>query len=34
MISFSIGVFSSMHDPDFARFILGDTYVDMTEKNI
>ena len=34
MISFSIGVFSSMHDPDFARFILGDTYVNMTEKNI
>ncbi len=34
MISFSIGVLSSMHDPDFARFILGDTYVSMTEKNI
>lgn len=34
MISFFIGVFSSMHDPDFARFILGDTYVNMTEKNI
>lgn len=34
MIAFLIGVFSSMHDPSFARFILGDTYVKMTETNI
>lgn len=33
-VAFSIGIFSSMHDPDFARFILGDQYVEMTEKNI
>ncbi|MFI5171803.1 MAG: stage II sporulation protein M [Chitinophagales bacterium] len=34
MIAFFIGVFSSMHDPEFARFILGDDYVSMTEANI
>lgn len=34
MISFGIGVFSSMHDGEFARFILGDSYVEMTETNI
>ncbi|MEZ5013386.1 MAG: stage II sporulation protein M [Chitinophagales bacterium] len=34
LVAFSIGIFSSMHDPDFARFILGDTYVNMTEANI
>ncbi len=33
-ISFLIGMFSSMHDPQFARFILGDEYVAMTEQNI
>ncbi|MCD6063976.1 MAG: stage sporulation protein [Flavipsychrobacter sp.] len=34
-ISFiSIGVFSSMHDQSFVRAILGDGYVDMTERNI
>lgn len=30
----SIGVFSSMHNPDFVRGVLGDKYVDMTEENI
>ncbi len=34
MIAFFIGIFSSMHDPDFARYILGDSYVRMTEENI
>ena len=34
MIAFFIGIFSSMHDPEFARFILGDSYVRMTEENI
>lgn len=34
MLSFFIGVFSSMHDPEFSRFILGDSYVNMTEENI
>ena len=32
--SFLIGVFSSIHDPAFARFILGNDYVAMTEQNI
>lgn len=32
--SFLIGMFSSIFDPEFARVILGDTYVDMTIKNI
>ncbi len=34
VLSFSIGVVSSIIDPDFARTILGDAYVDMTEANI
>ncbi len=34
MLSFFIGVFSSMHDSEFSRFILGDSYVKMTEENI
>lgn len=29
-----IGIFSSSQDPEFARVILGDTYVSMTEENI
>ncbi len=29
-----IGVFSSMNNPDFVRGVLGDEYVEMTEKNI
>jgi uncharacterized membrane protein SpoIIM required for sporulation len=29
-----IGVFSSVHDPDFAKVILGERYVSMTEENI
>lgn len=34
IVAFGIGIFSSMHDPEFARFILGSEYVDMTEQNI
>jgi len=34
MVSFFIGMFSSMHDSEFARFILGNSYVSMTEENI
>ena len=34
IVAFAIGVFSSMHDPGFARFILGDDYIKMTEENI
>ncbi len=34
LISFSIGMLSSAQDPQFARFILGDSYVEMTEENI
>jgi uncharacterized membrane protein SpoIIM required for sporulation len=30
----AIGVFSSLHNPDFVRGILGDKYVSMTEDNI
>jgi uncharacterized membrane protein SpoIIM required for sporulation len=30
----AIGVFSSMHDPQFIRGVLGDRYVNMTEDNI
>lgn len=30
----AIGVFSSMHDPDFTSFILGEEYVAMTTENI
>ncbi|HOY07611.1 MAG TPA: stage II sporulation protein M, partial [Saprospiraceae bacterium] len=33
-IAFAIGVLSSIINPDFARVILGDSYVDMTLKNI
>ncbi len=33
-LSVLIGTFSSIHDPDFARYILGDIYVEMTEENI
>lgn len=33
-LSMIIGVISSVHVPDFARQILGDTYVDMTLANI
>lgn len=31
---FSIGVFSSIHYPEFARIILGDYYIQLTEANI
>ena len=31
---FSVGFFSSIHDESFVRTVLGDGYVDMTEKNI
>ncbi|MCC7466736.1 MAG: stage II sporulation protein M [Saprospiraceae bacterium] len=34
VLSFSIGVVSSIINPDFARIILGDGYVDMTLTNI
>ena len=34
VLAFSIGVFSSINDPDFCRTILGDQYVDMTIANI
>jgi uncharacterized membrane protein SpoIIM required for sporulation len=34
VLSFGIGVVSSMVNPDFARIILGDQYVDMTLANI
>src|SRR4030095_2778966 len=34
ILSFCIGVFSSIHDPDFARLILGEPYVNMTIENI
>jgi uncharacterized membrane protein SpoIIM required for sporulation len=34
ILSISIGVFSSMMDPEFCRSILGDGYVDMTIENI
>ncbi|MFN0032067.1 MAG: stage II sporulation protein M [Flavobacteriales bacterium] len=30
----SIGLFSSMYYPEFARIILGDTYIEMTKANI
>ncbi len=33
-LSMAIGIFSSIHDNDFARAILGDNYVSMTIKNI
>jgi uncharacterized membrane protein SpoIIM required for sporulation len=34
VLSFAIGYFSSMRDPEFLRTILGDSYVDMTVENI
>jgi len=34
VIAFAIGILSCAEDPQFARFILGDGYVDMTEENI
>lgn len=34
VLAFGIGVVSSMINPDFARIILGDSYVDMTLANI
>jgi len=34
ILFFSVGFFSSMHDESFVRTVLGDGYVDMTEKNI
>ena len=33
-LSMGIGVLSSVYDPDFPRFILGDGYVEMTKANI
>lgn len=33
-VFFSIGFFSSVKEPGFVREVLGDSYVDMTEKNI
>ena len=34
VLTFMVGVFSSRHQAGFAREILGDTYVDMTNENI
>lgn len=34
LFAFGIGVFSSIYDHDFARLILGDSYVQMTQENI
>ncbi len=34
VLFFSVGFFSSIHDETFVRQVLGDGYVDMTEKNI
>jgi uncharacterized membrane protein SpoIIM required for sporulation len=34
LVFFSIGFFSSIHDPGFVRQVLGDAYVDKTEQNI
>jgi len=34
IISFSIGVFSNIQDPDFPKYILGNSYVEMTKENI
>ncbi|MCC7244773.1 MAG: stage II sporulation protein M [Saprospiraceae bacterium] len=34
VLAFGIGVLSSMINPDFARVVLGDSYVDMTLENI
>lgn len=34
LLAVAIGVISSVHDPDFARSILGEDYVEMTVENI
>lgn len=34
VLFFAVGFFSSIHDPGFVRDVLGDNYVEMTEKNI
>ncbi|MDW7692388.1 stage II sporulation protein M [Flammeovirgaceae bacterium SG7u.111] len=34
LFSVFIGIFSSMHDPEFVNLILGDSYVNMTLENI
>ena len=34
LLAFGIGVLSSIYDKDFARFILGDDYINMTIENI
>lgn len=34
VLTFLVGVFSSRHQPGFARQILGDSYVEMTNENI
>lgn len=34
LVSVAIGAFSSMHDDNFVRLIMGDEYVDMTIENI
>lgn len=34
LLFFSVGFFSSVHDQSFVRQVLGDGYVDMTERNI
>jgi uncharacterized membrane protein SpoIIM required for sporulation len=34
ILSFAIGYFSSMKDPDFVKTILGESYVEMTVENI
>lgn len=34
LLATGIGIYSSMHNEDFVRYILGDNYVDMTERNI
>lgn len=34
VLTFLVGVFSSRHQPGFARQILGDSYVEMTKENI
>lgn len=33
-LAMAIGVISTVHDEEFTRLILGDSYVDMTERNI
>jgi len=34
LVSMAIGIFSGMHDQNFARLILGDSYVEMTKEYI